>query len=283
MLKISAQILSLCLLLPTLLTAETGNRWISISAGLEASAYQDEISGDFHGASSESQALYASVGRNDWLLAGYAGAQAINQRYWSWQGHRLVFWARAPLPLGFRSSLAGYRVKSDTSPQSRGLGILLDHAIHTGMSHETQITAGLTRAQVPLMEDTLLIRRDATGREVRLVHATPAASYRFSWLGTTRNGEAEQAFLLRVRLGEGRYRGHASFLRGKVHFWHDEERLVIHDSREALKSLVAGGIELDLNPRMTMSLSLGRELLDGHAATWFYLGLAWSRRTWMIR
>jgi hypothetical protein len=283
MLKNPAQFLSLCLLLPALLFAETGSRWISLSAGLEASAYQDEVSGDFHGASSESQALYASAGRNDWLLAGYAGAQKINQRYWSWQGHRIAFWGRAPLPLGFRFSLAGYRVKGDASPQSRGLGILLDHAIYTGLPHSTRFMAGLSRAQVPLLEDTLLVRRDASGHEFRLVHATHSASYRLSWLSTSRNGEVEQALLLRARLGAGRYRAHASFLRGKIHFWHDEERLVIHDSREALKSIVAGGIELDLNPCMTMSLSLGRELLDGHSATWFYLGLAWSRRTWMIR
>lgn len=273
----------IALSIPLVLQAAVETRWLSLQAGTELSSYQDKTAGLFHEASGRTTSLYASMGGSRWVVAASFGRQEISQANWEFSGLRRSIWLRRMNASGIAIELKGSRVSEGPGPGSWSLGAGLGLPIGHSSVSRSELLLGGGSGQGSFQVDELILHDRINQLELRLLHTRGALRLRASILATSHEDDRRQALLLRCSGKRGKLGWHATALRGGLHAWLDGERLVIHDNREELRGILAAGLGFDLGKRLVAHASAGLEQVDGHSSRWFYVGIGWTKRTWVIR
>lgn len=125
-------------------------------------------------------------------------------------------------------------------------------------------------------------QREQLQGSVTLGGSSGSLGWELGWLGQRRTGEVAHAGRALVRLPlwpRARLTLHG--LGGRQEVWYDGERLVLHDSGQALTGMASATLEQALGHHLFLSLGAGGERVKDHESRWLFAGLGWKRETWL--
>ena len=284
--------LALCPARPALAAgglSEPTGRWLSLMAAQEWNRYQDDDPYRFQEATASTRSLYLSTGSTrGHLLALAVNQLQLEQEYWAHDTRRGLLLAELPLS-GATLGLQAFAVRGDLDVDGRGFGISHERRwLENGPALRLQ--TGWQRVWIEQsVYDAVLLEQgvtDARQRELWVGALTVRdglgkASWELGWLGQRRTGTISHALraLLRVPLWTGAVM-QMHGLGGHQENWFDADRLVLHDSGQALTGMASAGLEQTLGPALRLSLGAGWERVEDHSSRWVFVGLGWHRTVW---